>query len=246
MPPKPTLRVDLGELDPYFERQAASKGKPVNSALGDALQQLLAGSVPIPKQTDKRNRRTVTFQSKEEQAQARALAQALDQPLSTALRAVAIDQLFAQVGGNASTHDGDSGIPSGGKVTALGLGESATERLELRLTPSELAALQEKTLAGRYRSAQAMVVAVIRAFLLNAPVLDPAVVAALGQHNLELVHVSNSVRQLVRDLESRKRLGLLESFDVVEMLQRLDAHIEVVSNALALAQGRWALRAQVA
>jgi hypothetical protein len=118
--------------------------------------------------------------------------------------------------------------------------------LELRLNPSELAALEDKAQSGRYRSTQALAISIVRAFLFNAPVLDPAVVAALGQHNLELVHISNTVRQLLRELEARKRLGLMDTFDVVTMLQRLDAHIEVVAASLALAQGRWAIQAQEA
>ena len=68
-----------------------------------------------------------------------------------------------------------------------------TSPWELRLNPSELAALEEKAEMGRYPSTKALVIAITRAFLLNTAVLDPAVVATLGQHNLALVHISNSV-----------------------------------------------------
>ena len=246
MPAKPTLRVDLGELDPYFEQRASAKGQPVNSVLSKALAQLLSGSEPTARPPRKRVLRSVTFASVEEQAQARDRAQALDQPLGAALRAVAIDQLLAEVPLRGDEGRTDLDLPGGGLVTTMGMGESPTERLELRLNPSELAALEQKAKAGHYRSTQALLIAVARAFLLNSPVLDPAVVATLGQHNLGLVHISNSLRQLVQDLESRNRLGLLDTFDVVEMLQRLDAHIEVMGKAMAQAQGRWALQGQEA
>jgi len=186
----------------------------------------------------------VTFASLEEQSKARARAQALAQPLGAPLRVVAIDQWLGQATATADDETRTNELPSGGMVTSLALGESPTVRLELRLNPSELAALEDKAQSGRYRSTQALVISIVRAFLLNAPVLDPAVVAELGQHNLELVHISNTVRQLLRELEARKRLGLMETFDVVTMLQRLDAHIEVVAASLALAQGRSAIQAQ--
>lgn len=68
MPAKPTLRIDLGELDTYFERGAVAKGKSVNSILGEALQQLLSGSAQVSEPSRKRSLRSVTFASVEEQA----------------------------------------------------------------------------------------------------------------------------------------------------------------------------------
>jgi len=246
MPSKPTLRVDLGELDPYFEQRATEGGQPVNSVLRKALAQLLSGQEPRMRATGKRVLRSVTFASLEEQSQARARAQALAQPLGAALRAVAIDQLLGPSSNVVEDETQMHEAASGGMVTNVGLGESPTVRLELRLNPSELVALEDKAQAGRYRSTQALVISIARAFLLNAPVLDPAVVVTLGQRNLELVHISNALRELVQALESRKRLALLETFDVLEMLQRLDAHIELVGSALTLAQGRWVMQAQEA
>ena len=244
MPIKPSLRIDLGELDPYFERLASAEGRSVEDVLREDLTRFVAGPPALPKNRVKRTRRFITFASAEEKQRASQRAKDADQPLSAAVRGVAIDRLFGQVRGGGPSMG--VALVGGGTGTVAGLGESPTERLELRLNPSELASLEEKARIGGYRSTQALVIAVTRAFLLNAPVLDPGVVAALGQQNLELVHISNSVRQLVRDLEARKRLGLMETFDVVDMLRRLDAHIEVVGKALALAQGRWAIQGRTA
>ena len=246
MAQKPTLRVDLGELDPYFEQRAFEQGQTVNSSLRQALDELLSGQEPRMRPHGKRVLRALTFASPEEQSQAKARAHALAQPLGAALRALAIDRLIDQDSTVSFEESRTNEAVSGGMVTNLGLGESSTVRLELRLKPSELAALEDKAQAGRYRSTQALVISIARAFLLNAPVLDPAVVVALGQRNLELVHISNALGELLHELESRKRLALMETFNVVEMLQRLDVHIELVGAALALAQGRWHLQANEA
>jgi hypothetical protein len=244
MPKRPSLRIDLGPLDTHFERFAAAKGQPVSAALGEVLAQYLAQDKPQTPSPRKRVFRRVNFTSFEEQEQARKKAKGANQELGPALRKVALEQLLAhldmvQSGGTGTV---SAGVPSGGVAAKVGETEAGSLRLELKLNASEMATLEERAKAGRYRSVQALVIGITRAFLFNAPVLDPVVAGALGRENLELVRISNYIGQLTRDVAAGKRLGALDAADVIAMVARVEAHTQTVAKALANAQGRWALQ----
>ncbi len=242
MATKPTLRVDLGLLDPYFEQRAMANGRPVHAALDEALAMLLSGQVLPARPSKKRVRRCVTFASKEEHRRAQICAKERNQTLTAALRAIAIEQLLVQTCPSTGTAGHFADVASTGVQAVLGLDESSTERLELRFRPSELSVLREKVRAGRYQSVQKLVIAITRAFLLREPVLAPTDIVALGQHNLELVHISHALRQITHTLESDKSMGALYGAKAVQMLDRVEAHIEQVAKALSHAQGRWTLQ----
>ena len=244
MPRKPHLNIDLGDLDPHFERYAAAKGQPVSAALGEVLAQYLAQDKPKTPSPQKRVFRTVNFASYEEREQARKRAKEANAELGSALRRVALEQLLAHLGDaqDSGAAAVQGGVPSGGVAAKVGESEAAGLRLELKLSASEMATLEERATAGRYRSVQALVVGITRAFLFNAPVLDPVVAGALGRENLELVRISNYIGQLTRDVAAGKRLGPLDAADVIAMVAKVEAHTQTVAKALANAQARWALQ----
>ena len=242
MPAKPALRIDLGDLDPHFERFAASKGQSVSEALGNVLTAFLDSAQAPDSSSQKRIFRTVNFTSEEERQDARKRARAMRLPLGAALRKVAMEQISVRIGENSKTSTAAQGVPSVGVLSAIGVGETASFRVELRLTASEMSVLEGRAKAGRYRSVQAMIIAITRAYLANAPVLDHGQAAALGRENLELVRISNFVAQLLRDVDGGKRLGLLEAAEVVAMLGQVEAYTQTVGKALASAQGRWTIQ----
>jgi hypothetical protein len=241
MSSKITLRIDLGELDSHFERFAIAKGRTVSDALGEVVQGFVSRSKDQRLPGQKRVFRTVKFASIEERRQAQEQAERLNVRLGTALRLGALEQLLVQVG----SVDGQGGAAidalAGGRVCLVGKTESPTARLELRLTAAEIKVLEAKAAEGRYRSVQAMVVAITRAFLTSSPVLDPALAADLGRDNLALVRISHYINKLIQDVAGGKRIGPLDAAEVVVMLERVDRHTQAIAKMLAQAQGRWKL-----
>jgi hypothetical protein len=245
MRPKRTLSIDLGELDPYFESYAAAKGQTVSEALEEVLTRFLAckgGPKPSPK---KRVFRDVRFASDAQRQEAREQAQAMNLQLGTALRQVVLEQLVVPIGESKGAPTAIAEVSNGTVLTAVGVAEPSNTRIGLRLTASEMDVLTSKAKASRYRSVQTMLVAIIRSFLLKAPLVDPLAVTGLGRDNLELVRISNHIRQLVRDVDGGKRLGLLDAAEVIAILQRIDAHTTRVSQLLADAQKRWHMKESV-
>lgn len=246
MPGIRPLNIDLGDFDPYFERYATAHGQPVAAALGNVLSSFLADALCDRPAPQKRVFRAVNFASEDERNEAQKRAQAMNLPLGVALRKVAMQQVFDFSESMERAPTGMAGVPSGGVLAAVGASDASTSRVEVRLTASEMAVLEQKSKAGRYRSVQALIVAITRAFLLNAPVIDPTVAAGLGRENLELVRISNYIGQLTRDVEGGKRLGLLDAADVIAMLRRVEEHTQAIAKALVEAQGRWVMKRQEA
>jgi hypothetical protein len=185
--------------------------------------------------------RTVSFTSEAEKKLAQEQARRLDLRLGAALRLVALEQLLAHIGSARGQQVAAIDVAAGGQVALVGETESTTVRLEIRLTAAEIKVLEAKAAEGRYRSVQAMVVAITRAFLTSSPVLDPALAADLGRDNLALVRISHYINKLIQDVAGGKRIGPLDAAEVVAMLERVDRHTQAIAKMLAEAQGRWKL-----
>ena len=238
-----SLRVDLGDLDTFVEQYAACTGQPVCDLLTQAVASFLAGA-PAPKPSQaRRTFRTVRFTETASKALVDARARDSGMALGRVVRQAVLTKLFGHLGAvPRSGHARNQDVP------ALPAASDAapTARLELKLSADDLEVLKDHARAGRYRSVQAVIVAITRAYLLQSPVLAPAVVAALGQQNLALVRISNHLHQLVQNVEAGHQLSVGEGSELSALLERVDSYIEVVARHLREAQKRWVMQPQEA
>lgn len=236
-----SLRVDLGDLDIYVEQYAARTGQTVCDLLTQAVTSFLAGK-PAPQQSQpRRTFRTVRFAEAGGKRLADSHARDSGMALGRMVRLAVLSKLLGDLGaGPRSGHAGNLFFPG----PPAGSDAERKTRLEIKIAVDDLEILKEHARAGRYRSVQAVIVAITRAYLLQAPVLDPAAVATLGQHNLALVRISNHLHQLVQNAEASKQLSVGEGIELSALLERVDSYIDVVARHLREAQERWVMQPQ--
>jgi hypothetical protein len=244
MSKKSIFRIDLGELDPHFERFAAGQGLDVAKALALLLSLFLKGEISVTKPgATGRKLRAIGISSEAERAQANALAAAENLSLGRAIRLLALDQMVAASGGRGGGVQ--SKEPSaGGYVAVVGSVDNSHVRIELRPTLSELEALTAKAEAGGFRTVQDLFVSVLRAFLTHSPVIDPGTVAALGRSNLSLVRIGTNLNQIARVLNGGGMLSACDLEKFTESMTAIEAHTREIALALSMARGRWSLVTQ--
>ncbi len=129
----------------------------------------------------------------------------------------------------------------GGFSPVRGMREATTERIELKATKSELDALTHKANEGGYRTAQELVIDVIRAFLSLAPVVDPEAAAAIGRTNLSLIRIGANLNQMAKVLNGWGDLSAAEAQAFKETALAIELHTREIAGLLGVARGRWLL-----
>ena len=113
-------------------------------------------------------------------------------------------------------------------------------RLELRLTPRERAAIEDRCATDGFTSANRWIVSLIRANLQKEPEFGETGLDALFESNRLLAPLARNLNQLTRDV---RQLGIQVSpyrFRILENLQTaLTAHIKVVATVISRNVGRW-------
>lgn len=240
MPQKTTFRIDLGELDHYFEAYAGAQGLTVSQALRVLIERLISEApVGLKASGSKRKFRALSLDSSQHQA-AQALAQEHQLTLGRTVRLLALSKLM----NGAATPAGSpvKPLPSlGGFLPIAGAPESTAERIEFKATRSEVQALTLKANHGGYRSVQELVIAVVRAFLTRAPVVEPDTVAAIGRTNLSLLRIGATLNQMARSLNAGGAMSPEDSQALRETTQLIEAHTREIADALSMARGRWVL-----
>jgi hypothetical protein len=125
--------------------------------------------------------------------------------------------------------------------TPLGRPERGQKsRLHLRLTASELALVQE--LAEREGcSPQTWVVNLVRAMLTRQPQVGMREFELLGESNYQLLAIGRNLNQIAKHLNEGEPENVTLK-EIRELREQIDAHTEVVSQALAASVERWSVR----
>ena len=121
-----------------------------------------------------------------------------------------------------------------------GSADEGKERFEVLLTASEKAAIQERA-ALEDCSARRWVVDAIRAGLTKEPQFAMKEIEALGESNYQLLAIGRNLNQIAKAInEGRRNSVALES--IRELRKRIDAHTEIVSNAMRASLERWSIK----
>ena len=242
MAKRPSFRIDLGEIDPYFERCARVQELAVSKALTNLLNQFLRGEIePLAPPRGVRKLRSISMESHSIKEAAEARAASLSLSLGRALRLLAL----AEVAKSATPGSGGGLVPSvspGGYFAAVGTTDKGQLRVELRPTATEFEALKDKAKAAGHATVQDLMVAVLRAFLTQSPVLTPEVIASLEQANLSLVRIGANLNQLAKWANSGSMANSIDVSALEETMRALKQHTQEISAALNEARGRWVLR----
>lgn len=241
MPMKSIFRIDLGELDPHFERYAAGQGMDVAKALALLLTLFLRGQISVKRvEGQGRKFRSISLESNAHKEEAQAFAASHHLSLGRAIRLLALDQMMSR-GAQTEGALTNKNPEAGGFSTVVGSVDNSRVRIELRPTRSELDALTEKAKAEGYGTVQDLVAAVLRSFLINSPVLGPNTAAALGRANLSLVRIGTNLNQMARVLNGG---GILDAADVqkfTETMAVIEEHTREIAGSLSAARGRWSV-----
>ena len=242
MSKKPVLQIDLGEIDPYFERFAIAHGWDVVEALGVVFDLFVKSEIQLPTgQGRKRKVRYVPIKTAEDKALVDAVAG--DQKLrpGRAIRLAALKYMMTSMSDDASSKTVGRWYVPGGFSPDIANLDNSSVRLELSPTKSEMDALTVKSEEGGYRSVQDLIIWVMRSFFTNAPVLDPKTVAEMGKTNLSLVRIGTNLNQLAKVLNNGGMLGGDDAGKLMQTLALVDQHTKEVAAALVLARSRWVL-----
>ncbi len=113
-------------------------------------------------------------------------------------------------------------------------------RLELRLTPTERTAIEDRRSGEGFTSANRWVVSLIRANLQKEPEFGETGLDALHESNRLLAPLARNLNQLTRDVRQQGIQVPPYRFRILEHLQTaLSAHIKVVTNVVSRNVGRW-------
>ena len=120
--------------------------------------------------------------------------------------------------------------------------ERVTKRMELRLTPSEHAALVTRAKAeGSHPST--WVVAMVRTLLTQQPTLLPPERDALARSNQQLLAMGRNLNQIAKALHTApqdRRAVCVEL--VTELSRRIQSHTTMVSSVMRSNLERWSIR----
>ena len=120
--------------------------------------------------------------------------------------------------------------------------ERVTKRMELRLTPSEHAALVARANAeGSHPST--WVVAMVRTLLTQQPTLLPPARDALARSNQQLLAIGRNLNQIAKALNSSPRDRTALRAELLTALStRIQTHTSLVSDVLRRTLERWQIK----
>ena len=131
-------------------------------------------------------------------------------------------------------------LPASDETTHIDDESVPRVRLEIRLTPKERSALQDRCVTDGFTSANRWIVSLIRANLQKEPEFGETGLDALYESNRLLAPLARNLNQLTRDV---RQLGIQVPpyrFRILEHLQTaLTAHIKVVATVISRNVGRW-------
>jgi hypothetical protein len=117
--------------------------------------------------------------------------------------------------------------------------DEGKERFEVLLTASEKSALHERA-ALENCSARRWVIDAIRAGLTKEPQFAMKEIETLGESNYQLLAIGRNLNQIAKAInEGRRNSVALDS--IRELRKRIDAHTEIVSNAMRASLERWSI-----
>lgn len=149
---------------------------------------------------------------------------------SEAARRLIIDVLGAD--------DGESAVEGADLMRWTPVGEPR-ERLEIRLTISELQALRHQAAAGGF-SANSWVVALVRAQLAHEPQFGEQEMALLATSNQSLAVISRSLGALLRDVRRQNiQDDGVSGRWMAEMKAQIDVHLRAVADLVRANIDRW-------
>ena len=120
--------------------------------------------------------------------------------------------------------------------------ERVTKRMELRLTPSEHAALVARAKADSSHPST-WVVAMLRTLLTQQPTLLPPERDALARSNQQLLAMGRNLNQIAKALNSSPRDRTALRADLLTALStRIQTHTSLVSDVLRRTLERWQIR----
>ena len=113
-------------------------------------------------------------------------------------------------------------------------------RLELRLTPRERVAIEDRCVTEGFTSANRWIVSLIRSNLQKEPEFGETGLDALYESNRLLAPLARNLNQLTRDVRQHGIQVSPYRFRILENLQTaLTAHIKVVATVISRNVGRW-------
>ena len=113
-------------------------------------------------------------------------------------------------------------------------------RLEIRITPKEQSALQDRCVTDGFTSANRWIVSLIRANLQKEPEFGETGLDALFESNRLLAPLARNLNQLTRDVRQHGIQVPPYRFRILEhLLTALTAHIKVVASVISRNVGRW-------
>lgn len=117
--------------------------------------------------------------------------------------------------------------------------DAPKKRIEITLTESELAALEEVMNVTIYRSYQAVIVGILRAYFLNKPVFQTKEVEVLRQANAALNAMGRNFNQVIKlihlgDMEAARALNEANIEKMVEAIEKHTFYCRKVVNEATL------------
>ncbi len=113
-------------------------------------------------------------------------------------------------------------------------------RLELRLTPTERAAIEARCGRDGFTSANRWVVSLIRANLMKEPEFGETGLDELHESNRLLAPLARNLNQLARDVRQSGIQVSAYRFQILENLQKaILAHTKVIARVINRNVGRW-------
>ena len=113
-------------------------------------------------------------------------------------------------------------------------------RLELRLTPNERAAIEDKCFTEGFTSANRWIVSLIRSNLQKEPEFGEIGLDALHESNRILAPLARNLNQLARDVRQSGIQIPVYRFQILDNLQRaITAHTKVIATVISRNVGRW-------
>jgi hypothetical protein len=240
--PKPLLRVQLGVHHEAFIRWCGDMGHEPAAVIKQLVDMALANSIALPRKekdlggsTPKRLR--INLGEKHEPFAAWCAQHGL------AARAIVKNWVLGLL-----TKEISLATPSE-KIKyqeVVGVRDETRERKEIRLSKSELVAL-EQLAELRKEDAPKFMSRILRAYLLKTPGFTPQEVSLLGVHNLLLLRVCNNLNQLAKHANTTAARGDVLSIDTIANLpaelDAIRAHVKHVSTLLSNNRERWLITA---
>lgn len=242
--PKPLLRVQLGVHHEAFIRWCCDMGHDPVAVVKQLVDMALANSIALPRKEkglDGSPPKRMRINLGEKHEPFAAWCAQHDLSASATVKNWILALLANEI----------SLATPGEKIKyqeVVGARDETRERKEIRLSKSELVAL-EQLAALRKEDAPKFMSRILRAYLLKTPGFTPEEVSLLGVHNLLLLRVCNNLNQLAKHANTAAARGDVLSIDAMTNLpaevDAVRAHVKHVSTLLSNNRERWLIAADV-